>query len=307
MSKRNPKGVAPQRMRKIRGGEMIGFNDDGTVTLPALDGKPTITINPKNGEDVKKLSPNQLRILMRLNVLLRMKQRRPDIQLRGDYHPDGSGFLATGAEKTAYDKDMYFKNWDKEEAKGEAEAKAKFNVDNVREEALLPLNKIEHMEMLKLNISPTSKYQYNARSFGYNQVIRELLLEKTMHQWENDMANSFNQTVSEYGNDAEKLYDEAKAIPDEHVSPFDMYNLNWLNFFNKLHIDDKYFWNPKIWGHNLALRELYKAIPRPKKKDWTDYFVEGLTMPFKIASQIPGLNMIPGIKQVANISEALGV
>lgn len=143
-------------------------------------------------------------------------------------------------------------------------------------------------------------YQYDANILGHNDAIIKVM----MQQWENERIDSYNNAIKEYGDDADKLWNDTDYKKDE-PNPNKGLRDNIGEYVNadgsKIQIDQKYYWNPQIWGFNESLKYMRSVIPRPRKKDWTDYFVEGLTMPFTLASKIPGLNMIPGVKLTSDI------
>jgi len=301
---------------KVKGGDFVGYNADGTVSLPATADSPAITVNPNNFNDpnMRKLDATQRRIFMRLESDRRAQanlkpgervgygSKTADIS-EPQKQSDGTYLFPkfwSGKEISAFQNENYYKNWDEQYMKGKMDAKVKFQDDadiaKLSEKDLMPNKMIPETQRTKLNIFDlTNKYGYEPYNYGYNEQLTHLMVNRGMTQWENEYADGYNDAIKEYSEDAEKLYDEAKYIPDTPNTDTFLKN-HW-----KIAGDGKYSFNARTYGHNAALKKMFEVIPRPKKKDWTDYFVQGLTMPFALASQIPGLNEIPGIKQTSDI------
>jgi hypothetical protein len=148
-------------------------------------------------------------------------------------------------------------------------------------------------------------FEIDPSVLGHNDAILNVM----MQQWEDERIKSYNDAIKEYGGDPEKLWDtdykkhepNPNQVLRDEVGPDK--NKDGIDLRRRLIpvIDSKYYWNPQIVGFNESIGYMKSVIPRPSKKNWADYFVQGLTMPFTLASKIPGLNMIPGVKLTADI------
>ena len=183
--------------------------------------------------------------------------------------------------------DNYYQQWALDYQRGKSTAQTKFenNDSSLTEKSFLPAKYIPETQRTKMKLFDlTSKYAQDAYTYGYNEVVNKLLLDKGVKEWNAEMARGYNEMADKYGNDADLLYkEEPQGAPDK-PNP----NQFLLKRWNQVQEPDnnKYAFDGYIWGHNLALKTLYATIPRPQKKNWADYFVEGVTTPFNVVSQI---------------------
>ena len=62
-----------------------------------------------------------------------------------------------------------------------------------------------------------------------------------------------------------------------------------------------FYWEPNVYGTNDAISKMKEKVPPPREKDWTDYFIQGLTMPFNIAHDLG----IPGIPDISTVTDLI--
>ena len=100
------------------------------------------------------------------------------------------------------------------------------------------------------------------------------------NNWQGRYTEGYNKAVDEFGNDPDKLWSDAHSLPYKQLD----YHVAGYVDASAYPEDVKYRYDGYEWGYDDALQMLWKTIPKPQDKDWTDYFVQGVTLPFTIAN-----------------------
>jgi hypothetical protein len=186
-----------------------------------------------------------------------------------------------------FQKDNFFLVWEQNRKRGAETANNKFgkSPEKITSDSFMPVKQAP-LPQYKI-YDARNQYAQEPFAYGFNEELKKLAIEYGVAEWKKQYTEAFNQMVQTYGNDAEKLYTEAAYLPNDTPNPYKLMKDLWFEI--KEPNNSKYARSPTNAGHNDALAELYKAIPPPpppKSMDWTDYFFEGLTMPFKVVSEV---------------------
>ena len=143
----------------------------------------------------------------------------------------------------------------------------------------------QHYETLKENLDD---FQHSKFHNAYPKFADE---------WDKTAEDSFNHIVQTITTADELYSDKGNLLP---WIPWDKSKglLNWV----KHPEDEMFYWEPDVYGTDDAISKMKEEVPPPREKDWTDYFIQGLTMPFNIGHDLG----IPGIPDISTVTDLIG-